>query len=151
MEIEEYDTATGEVVVINESGLPDSDVIPAVREQIRAPEIAAISRWVSSNSGGSYRQRKQGTLFDRDRFATPELIFDKFRTAADAARVDGVVAGVCETTEQLAFKRLAVECDDLQQEDNVESNTFQHPRFKTNHKVKEGKKRKYTTWAKKQK
>lgn len=117
MEIEEYDTATGEVVVINESGLPDSDVIPAIREQIRAPEIAAISRWVSSNSGGSYRQRKQGTLFDRDRFATPELIFDKFRTAADAARVDDVVAGVCETTEQLAFKRLAVECDDLQQED----------------------------------
>ena len=46
---------------------------------------------------------KQGTLFDRDRFATPELIFDKFRTAADAARVDDVVAGVCETTEQLAL------------------------------------------------
>lgn len=114
MEEYEYDTQLGEVVVVNQSGFPDSDVISAIRSQAKLPEVAALSRWVSSNA--SLKPNRAGTIFDRDRFVTPGNIFDKFRTASDAARTDDVVAGICETTEQLAFKRVVVECEDDQQQ-----------------------------------
>lgn len=116
MEEFEYDTQLGEVVVVNQSGLPDDEVISAVRAQAKLPEVAALSRWVSSNAAFKNSKTRTGTIFDRDRFVTPENIFDKFRTASDAARTDDVVAGICETTEQLAFKRVVVECENDQQQ-----------------------------------
>lgn len=119
MNIEEYDSDLGTTVLVNESGLPDDEVMSAVRAQARLPEVAALGRWVTANtspySGGS--RRDNSNIFNRDRFVIPENLFQKFRVAADAARVDDIVAGVCETTEQLAFKRVTVECDDAQQKD----------------------------------
>ena len=91
MEEFEYDTQLGEVVVVNQSGLPDDEVISAVRAQAKLPEVAALSRWVSSNAAFKNSKTRTGTIFDRDRFVTPENIFDKFRTASDAARTDDVV------------------------------------------------------------
>lgn len=117
MEEVEYDVDLGTTVIVNESGLPDSEVIPAIREQARLPEVAALSRWVTSNASAGGSRSANGGIFNRDRYVVPKNLFDKFRLAADAARSDDVVAGICETTEQLAFKRISVECDDLQQKD----------------------------------
>lgn len=113
--IEEYDSELGTVVVVNESGLPDDEVLAGVKSQAKLPEIAALSRWTMGNTG--YDRASSSNIFNRDRYVVPRGLFDKFRMAADAARSDDVVAGVCETTEQLAFKRVVVECDDDQQYD----------------------------------
>lgn len=112
---EEYDSELGSVLVVNESGLPDDVVLSEVRSQVRSPEIASLSRWTIENTG--YNRTNNSNIFNRDRYVIPRGLFDKFRMAADAARADDVVAGVCETTEQLAFKRIVVECDDDQQYD----------------------------------
>ena len=72
-------------------------------------EVAALSRWVSSNAASRTVRLVLGPFFDRDRFVTPRIFSTKFRTASDAARTDDVVVGICETTEQLAFKRVVVE------------------------------------------
>jgi hypothetical protein len=105
----EYDPRIREAVVINESGISDEEVYEAMR--VQAPEIAAISNWANSNLVVTQRNgtRRLQTIFDRDKYLNPQNYFDKFRIAADAVQHDDVVAGVTETTEQLAFKRVALE------------------------------------------
>lgn len=97
----------GEVGIINRSGLPD-DVVQAALAERR--EFARVERWVSSWKGSS--RRRNSTPFNQDKYSIPEGIFDQFRVAADAARYDDVVSNAIEVTEQLAFKRIGVECGD---------------------------------------
>ena len=95
-----------EVLLVNESGLPDADIKKAIAQQV--PELARINSWADSFTGKS----RSGGLFSQDRFVAPQAMFDKFRTAADAVKVDDVVANAVETTEQLAFKRVIIETGD---------------------------------------
>lgn len=99
-------TPQGEAVLINQSDLSDDEVIRGITAD---PTLAkTLAQW----SIASQAERRAGTVFNRDRFVTPDKIFDKFRMAADAVRNDDVVSGICETTEQLAFKRISIECDE---------------------------------------
>jgi hypothetical protein len=103
------------IAVINDSDVPTEELRGYLKEAVgrQAPEVAALRKWAMSSQGAS----RKGTIFNRDRFVTPETIFDKFRLAADAVRSDDVVANVVETTEHLAFKRIAIECEDELEED----------------------------------
>ncbi len=106
------DRETG-AVLLNDTNVSDDDVINALKMQ--HPEFRVIERWVSNFSSGGVRN---GGLFERDRYVTPERIFDQFKTAIDACEHDDTVSGVLETTEALAFSNLAIECED-EDEENI--------------------------------
>lgn len=94
--------------VLNDTGIDDGDVYTALAEQ--HPEVAALARWQGST-------RKVGSIFERDRYVTPDNLFDQMRVAQDAAENDDIVAGVLESTESLAFGKMSFECDDDDEED----------------------------------
>ena len=104
----EYDPEFG-IAILNDTEVSTNDVIDAVRRQ--APEISILQRWQMSNHTATRGGRKK-TIFERDKYLSPDNIFDKFRVAADAVQTDDIVANVVETTENLAFKRVAIECED---------------------------------------
>lgn len=94
-------------VLINETDFEDDQIISALREQ--RPDLYQVTKQLSSwatYNMGSRTPARSGSIFDRDRWVTPEAIFDKFTMAADAVRSDDVVGGVCETTEQLAVRKV---------------------------------------------
>jgi hypothetical protein len=102
------------VIVLNDTGIDDQTVRDALIGQ--HPEVAAIVRWTVTTQGDFGRGR-EGGLFARDRYVTPEQIFAQFRVAQDAAANDDVVSTVLETTESLAFGRLSFAAEDEDQED----------------------------------
>lgn len=106
----EFDPEFG-VSFINETDVPIADI----KSQLDSmPEVAALRRWSMMNQGSSRRR----TIFDRDRYVSPANIFDKFQIAIAAVENDDAVSNVVETTEQLAFKRIAIECED-EDEQNI--------------------------------
>lgn len=107
-----YDTDLGMAVIINETTIPDSDVFAALQAQ--HPEYATLTRWGSNLTSGGQRR---GGITERDRYLTPNGIFDQFKIAQDAAESDDVVSGVLETTESLTFKSVSIECEDEKEED----------------------------------
>jgi hypothetical protein len=106
----EYDPEYG-IAIINDTEVSTEDIRQAIESQ--APEIATLRKWSQSRQGAT----RKGTIFNRDKWVSPDNIFDKFRLAADAVRTDDVISSVVETTEQLAFKRINMECDDELEED----------------------------------
>lgn len=102
----EYDQVTG-ATIVNMTDLPDEEIERGLRADADIGRI--IANWSLSNDGRSSRGKRSGGIFNRDRWVTPDNIFDKFRVAADAARTDDVVSGVVETTEQLAFRQIMFE------------------------------------------
>jgi hypothetical protein len=110
----EYDPEYG-IAIINDTEVTTEEIRDGIRSAVekQSPELAAIRKWASSSQGAN----RKGTIFSRDRFVTPDTIFDKFKLAAEAVRSDDIISNVVETTEQLAFKRIAIECDDELEED----------------------------------
>ncbi len=107
-----YDSETGGTVING----TDLDSRTVMREFTRQhPEMAALQSWGNSLTGSP--RARAGGLIDRDRYVTPEKMFDKFRVAKDASTADDVVSGVLESTEALAFNKLSFECDDEDQQD----------------------------------
>lgn len=104
-----------------------SDVDPALFDEVaregilRAYEGAAwmdpvkraMASWAEDTQGKSTRNR---SLFDRNRFVTPGLIFEQMAMAEDAMD-DDVVAGVFDTSEAMAFKKMSMQCSDPDQRD----------------------------------
>lgn len=100
-----YDPASGGYI-LNESAVSDSAVMDALAQQ--HPEVASLVKW----SVGTQMPTRQGSIFERDRYVTPQNIFTQFRLAYDAVQSDDVVAGAVETTEALAIGRIDLESDD---------------------------------------
>lgn len=101
----------GEVVFVNETGFDDDEILAAIKEQ--APEIyAEVSdlAWARNPFSPTQRSRAR-TIFEQNRYVAPNNIFDEFRLAAYAAKYDDIVSNAVDTTENLAFKRIAVETD----------------------------------------
>lgn len=106
------------ITVINETEVSTEELTGYLKEAVRnqAPEVAALRSWAMSAQGAT--RGGKGTIFNRDKFVNPENIFDRMRLAADAARTDDIVANAVETTEQLAFRRIEMECED-EDEENI--------------------------------
>jgi hypothetical protein len=109
-------------VLLDESfGLPvlnATDVTTAAVYEAMPPDdralIATMEQWIdktrpaaltAESAAGSYGYagQRQGGIFMRDRYITPVKPYDQMRMAYEAASSDDIVAGVCETTESLAF------------------------------------------------
>src|SRR5688500_10105207 len=103
----------GRVEVLNDTLIDTDEVFRAMSEQ--QPELAAMVRWTNDTRSMPSRH---GGLFERDRYVTPDKIYDQFRTAQMAAENDDVVAGVIETTESFAFSKVSLDCDE-EDESNV--------------------------------
>lgn len=99
-------------VILNDTNVPNAAVIAALRQQ--HPEQAALIQWSVSNQSP---RRREGGLWERDRYVTPQRIFDQFDVARGAVENDDVVGGVLETLESLAFSRMTFECEDADEED----------------------------------
>ena len=103
-EINEY----GEVVFINDTDVSDSEIWKELRNS--HPEVASLQRW-ANNSTSAARGRNK-SVFEQNQYVAPQNIFDEFRLAAYAAKYDDIVSNAADTTEQLAFKRIAIEAND---------------------------------------
>lgn len=100
-------------VVINETTIPDADIWSAVGE-VDPSGLGDVERALVNWGRGT---RKNGSIFDRDRFVTPDKTFHQFKMAMDAAESDDVVSGIVETTEALAYNKISMTCDDEDEED----------------------------------
>lgn len=100
----------GHVEIINSSDVATENVISALAEE--HPEVATMMRW-----GQQIHKSRRGGLFERDKFLTPESVYDQMRVAQDAVQDDDVVSGVCETSEALALSRMSIQCEDEDEED----------------------------------
>lgn len=101
--VEEFGLDQGDLLLVNSTDIPDEDIRAALRTQY--PEVAKLKNWVAEFQGRS----RPGGLVNQNKYVSPTNIFDEFRTAAAAARDDDIVSNAVETTEQLAFKRIAME------------------------------------------
>lgn len=108
------ETGTNTPVLINETDVPTGLVYDALAQTNR--EVAEIVKWTMTTQGDFGRGR-MGSLFQRDRYVTPERLFDQFRVAYDAAESDDNVSGVLDSTEALTFNRLSFAADDEDEED----------------------------------
>lgn len=99
-----------DITIINDTDIPDADVFKAINEQ--HPELAALTRW-SQNM----QSRSESGLIKRDRYLAPRGVFQEILVAQEIAEDDDVVSNIIDTTEQLAFNRIVVECDDQDEQD----------------------------------
>jgi hypothetical protein len=102
--------------VINATDVATPQVYEAMSQQDRAL-IATFEEWIDNTRPkglhaeealGSYgsANRRNGGIFMRDRYITPLRPWDQMRLAYEAVTTDDIVAGVCETTESLAFSSM---------------------------------------------
>lgn len=111
-----YDPAYG--TIVNEADVPSNVAVEAVgraveSDPLMAAAIASLQRWGQNAQAVG----RSGGIFQRDRYVTPEKIFDQFKVALDAAESDDVVSGVLESTEALAFNKMSVESVNEEEED----------------------------------
>lgn len=104
-----YDAEMG-AAIVNETTIPNEEIWSTLSEQ--QPELASLARWGAKVT----RPGRAGGLFDRDRFASPNTIFDQFKVALDAAETDDVVSNAVETTESLAFNNVRIDSFDENEE-----------------------------------
>lgn len=113
--------------VVNATDVPNQAVYDALSVQDRTL-IATFENWVEGTrpralygeeAVGSYgsHNRRNGGIFMRDRYVTPLRPWDQMRLAYDAVTTDDIVAGVCETTESLAFSAMDVFALDQDEQD----------------------------------
>jgi hypothetical protein len=101
-------------VIINKSQVDFPSIQDAVRTQ--APALAELLNWRNAGMGPAEVNR-QGGLFSRDQYLTPPHVFAQFDLAQRAVEHDDVVGNWADTTEQMGFRRIRIECDDPQQQD----------------------------------
>lgn len=99
----------GTGALINETEFTDAQISAAMWSQ--QPEVASMIRWQQATV------RRQGGLFERDRYANPRTIYEEFKMAHQAVNNDDVVSGVMESTEALAFQAMSLNCEDEDEED----------------------------------
>lgn len=105
------------VEVIDETGLDIEAGTVWESIQGQHPEVASLVRWSINTQGGDGGRGRRGSIFERDRFITPQTLFDQIRLAKDAAESDDIVSGVLETTESLAFTNMSFLSTDSDEED----------------------------------
>lgn len=106
----DVEAASGEVPLINHSGLPDT----VIRESAGFQGIAKqLSQWVEK----ARMVPQHNSLFDRGAYTPPENPYQEMRAARRAVKSDDVVSGVAETTEGFAFAGVKWECENADDAD----------------------------------
>jgi len=77
------------------------------------PVKRALAFWAEDTNG---RTRRDRSIFARDKFVTPGKIFEQMAMAEDAMD-DDVIGGVYDTSEAMALKKMAMQCEDPDQRD----------------------------------
>src|SRR5690554_5308273 len=103
----------GSVGLVNDSGLDSETVLAALSEQ--HAEFAAVRKWVTSHTGHYSKRGRKGTIFDRDKYLAPRNTFDEMVTAYSAVRDDDVVSGAADLTESLAFNKMSIDAEDIEE------------------------------------
>ena len=104
--------------VINDTDVPTEEVLAAdwvPKEEATRQLADALVQW-STRVLGPPGGRRNGSLFDRDRFISPNNPLEQMRTAYEAAK-DDVVGGFLNSSESLAFSSIRMECGDEDEED----------------------------------
>lgn len=107
-----FNPETDSVEVLNDTGVPNEAVFSALNDQ--NPEVAALVRWSSEMK---MTPSRRGSMFDRDRYVSPEAPREQMKVAYWASETDDVVSGVIESTEALAFSKMSVDTEDEDQTD----------------------------------
>jgi hypothetical protein len=125
--------------VENETDVPTSEVMRAMSRQDRQI-LHTFGLWAEEVTGGGFAggngggaggypegdlgtshhgggPRRAGNLFDRDRYVTPDNVYDQMRLAYQAIENDDVVSGVLESTESVTFSKVSFYADDEDEED----------------------------------
>lgn len=113
--------------VMNATDIPTEEVHRAMEMQ-QSQVLTALEGWVrntqpmqAAQSVGSYESTelgyRNGGLFHRDRYITPQGYFDQIRLAQAAVESDDIVSGVAESTESLAFSAMGFFAEDRDEED----------------------------------
>ncbi len=96
------------------------DISLALRQH---PELRSIASWVQNinpaYAATNYRTRsgtRSGGIIERDRYVSPDGVFDQMKVARDAARHDDTVSNVLETTEALVFNTVRIDCENPDEE-----------------------------------
>lgn len=92
----------------NASGLPDTEVLPSVREVANR-----LSQWVTE----ARAVRNRTSLFDRRGYVASDNPFEHMQIARKAVAEDDVVAGAAEVTEGLIFQGAKWESEDADDAD----------------------------------
>lgn len=95
-----------------QGAMADPEFLRGRSEAWVAPVQRALASWAEDTKSNAKRR----TIFDRDKYVTPGLIFEQMAMSEEAMD-DDVVAGVYDTTEAMAFKKMVMESDDLDQSD----------------------------------
>lgn len=105
------DEATGTVVVsdIDPSELEGSQVLP----QLPQPIQRALASWAEEVQS---TQRKNRSLFNRDKYVTPDKVLEQMAVAYETLD-DDIVGNVADMSESLAFQKVTFESADQDQED----------------------------------
>lgn len=108
-----YDSESG-LYLINDTGISNTEVVSAIGEQ--HPHFERQMNQLAQAVSQNFSQRT-GNIFERDRYVTPQEIYEQIKLASHAAKYDDVVSGVLETTEAMAFERITFECEDPDEEE----------------------------------
>ncbi len=107
----------GETVqIVSDVELSDEQYRAALNSRA---EFSAISGWVKATQAGLQsggRNQRSGGLLARDRYVTPDKVFEQFKVARLAAENDDIVLNALNTTEALVFNKVRVECGDDDEE-----------------------------------
>lgn len=109
-----------ELFIESDIGVSGQDISDAFRKN---PELRSIASWIDSvnpafaASNSRNRSTRSGGIIERDRYVTPDGVFDQFKVARDAASNDDTVSNVLETTEALVFNTIRVDCADPDEEE----------------------------------
>lgn len=109
-----WTSSTGETIsIISDVELSDREYREVINSRA---EFAAMRGWIKSVHSESASRAGSSGILARDKYVTPEKIFDVFKVAREAVRSDDVVSNVVDTTESLVFNNMRVECGDPDEE-----------------------------------
>lgn len=103
--------------VMNDTGV-QTDAIWKEMTNSDRKVIAAFTGWAQATqpSGGAIPSRNGG-IFQRDRYITPNTVVEQMKAAYAAVEQDDIVSGVAEATESLAFSICSFVADDEDDQD----------------------------------
>lgn len=102
----------GNLPIINTTDIPTEQVESALADNAVAKSIQkSLLSWSTNN-----QKSRQGGIFNRDKYLAPKGTHREMEIAYEAVKDDDIVGGVADSTEALAFSKVAFFADDPDEE-----------------------------------